>query len=179
MSTVFSPRCPCSWRGLNAFHYWDEETVLESVLNLGNLSPTLRRFSGVDLGRAPAPDETTILNFRHLLERHDLCGAMLDAVNVYLAGRGIRTSVVPTRSAPRRVCLFDRSCNASSQVPLKTQQALFITGFQELVYERGRGSEPHAIAFLTSGNTLSRVRTMSARSGSGYAIQLHDPKDTA
>jgi hypothetical protein len=25
--------------------------------------------------------ETTILNFRHLLEKHDLCGAMLEAVN--------------------------------------------------------------------------------------------------
>jgi transposase, IS5 family len=53
-------------------------------------SPGLRRFAGVDLGRAPAPDETTILNFRHLLERHDLCGAMLDAVNHYLEDRGIR-----------------------------------------------------------------------------------------
>jgi IS5 family transposase len=53
-------------------------------------SPALRRFAGVDLGRAAAPDETTILNFRHLLERHDLCGAMLDAVNLYLEDRGIR-----------------------------------------------------------------------------------------
>lgn len=53
-------------------------------------SPALRRFAGVDLGRAAAPDETTILNFRHLLERHDLCGAMLDAVNHYLEDRGIR-----------------------------------------------------------------------------------------
>jgi transposase, IS5 family len=53
-------------------------------------SPALRRFAGVGLGRAPAPDETTILNFRHLLERHDLCGAMLDAVNHYLEDRGIR-----------------------------------------------------------------------------------------
>jgi hypothetical protein len=35
-------------------------------------SPALRGFAGVDLGRAPAPDETTILNFRHLLERHDV-----------------------------------------------------------------------------------------------------------
>jgi IS5 family transposase len=42
-------------------------------------SAALRRFAGVDLGRAAAPDETTILNFRHLLERQDLCGAMLDA----------------------------------------------------------------------------------------------------
>ena len=53
-------------------------------------SPALRRFAGVDLGRAPAPDETTILNFRHLLERHELCGAMLDAVNHYLESKGIR-----------------------------------------------------------------------------------------
>jgi transposase, IS5 family len=53
-------------------------------------SPALRRFAGIDLGRAPAPDETTILNFRHLLEAHDLCGAMLDAVNVYLESQGIR-----------------------------------------------------------------------------------------
>jgi len=53
-------------------------------------SPVLRRFAGVDLGRAAAPDETTILRFRHLLEEHDLCGRMLDTVNLYLERRGIR-----------------------------------------------------------------------------------------
>jgi transposase, IS5 family len=51
---------------------------------------SLRRFVGVDLGVAPAPDETTILRFRHLLERHELGGLMLDAVNVHLDARGIR-----------------------------------------------------------------------------------------
>ena len=53
-------------------------------------SAVLRRFAGVDLGRAPAPDETTILQFRHLLEKHDLGGAMLDTVNRWLDRRGIR-----------------------------------------------------------------------------------------
>jgi transposase, IS5 family len=53
-------------------------------------SPVLRRFAGVDLGRAAAPDETTILRFRHLLEQHDLCGKMLDTVNLYLDRKGIR-----------------------------------------------------------------------------------------
>lgn len=53
-------------------------------------SPALRSFAGVDLGRAAAPDETTICKFRHLLEEHDLGGAMLDAVNVHLQARGIR-----------------------------------------------------------------------------------------
>jgi IS5 family transposase len=53
-------------------------------------SPVLRRFAGIDLGRAPAPDETTILNFRHLLEEHQLSGQMLDTVNLYLESKGIR-----------------------------------------------------------------------------------------
>ena len=53
-------------------------------------SAARRRFVGIDLGLAAAPDETTILNFRHLLEQHDLCGQMLDAVNHYLESRGIR-----------------------------------------------------------------------------------------
>jgi IS5 family transposase len=55
-------------------------------------SAVLRRFAGVDLGRATAPDETTILNFRHLLEQHQLCGKILDSVNLYLASKGIRIS---------------------------------------------------------------------------------------
>ena len=53
-------------------------------------SPVLRHFVGIDLGRAPVPDESTILQFRHLLERHELGGAMLNAVNQYLESRGIR-----------------------------------------------------------------------------------------
>jgi IS5 family transposase len=53
-------------------------------------SPALRQFVGVDLGLAAASDETTILRFRHLLEEHDLGGAMLDEVNRHLADKGIR-----------------------------------------------------------------------------------------
>jgi IS5 family transposase len=53
-------------------------------------SPVLRRFTGVDLGRAAAPDETTICRFRHLLEKHELGGAMLDRVNEHLASKGIK-----------------------------------------------------------------------------------------
>lgn len=33
---------------------------------------SLRHFVGIDLGCERAPDETTVLNFRHLLEEHDL-----------------------------------------------------------------------------------------------------------
>ena len=41
------------------------------------------------IGRAPVPDESTILGFRHLLEKHELGGAMLNAVNQYLESRGM------------------------------------------------------------------------------------------
>jgi len=53
-------------------------------------SPAVRKFVGVDLGMAAAPDETTVLRFRHLLEKHDIGGMMLDAVNVHLDARGIK-----------------------------------------------------------------------------------------
>jgi len=45
---------------------------------------------GPRLGMAAAPDESTILRFRHLLEQHELCGQILDTVNHYLASKGIR-----------------------------------------------------------------------------------------
>jgi IS5 family transposase len=53
-------------------------------------SSAVRRFVGVDRGIAAAPDETTILRFRHLLEKHDLGGLMLDAVNLHLEAKGIK-----------------------------------------------------------------------------------------
>jgi transposase, IS5 family len=55
-------------------------------------SPVLRLFAGIDLGREPAPDENTILHFRHLLEWHELGRKMLKMVNEYLALCGVRVS---------------------------------------------------------------------------------------
>ena len=36
-------------------------------------SRSMCRFVGIDLGREPVPDESTILGFRHLLERNQRC----------------------------------------------------------------------------------------------------------
>ena len=38
---------------------------------------------GLELGRDAIPDETTILNFRHLLERHELTKAIFAAIREY------------------------------------------------------------------------------------------------
>jgi len=45
----------------------------------------------VGLGIAPAPDETTVLRFRHLLEEHGVGGLMLETGNIDLEVKGIRS----------------------------------------------------------------------------------------
>ena len=50
---------------------------------------SLRRCAGLRLGGA-IPDETPILNFRHLLERHALGEMWLSRIHQHLAGRGLR-----------------------------------------------------------------------------------------
>ena len=49
---------------------------------------SMRAFAGLELGRDAIPDETTVLNFRHLLERHDLTKSMFDAVSSHLEDKG-------------------------------------------------------------------------------------------
>jgi IS5 family transposase len=49
----------------------------------------MRRFAGLSLSHGSVPDETTILNFRHLLERHDLSAAIFEAVKKHLQGAGL------------------------------------------------------------------------------------------
>jgi IS5 family transposase len=53
-------------------------------------SAGMRSFVGIDLGREPVPDETTVCKFRHLLEEHQLGGEMLETVNLHLQSRGVR-----------------------------------------------------------------------------------------
>ncbi len=53
-------------------------------------SAVMRQFVGIDLGREPVPDETTVCKFRHLLEEHGLGGEILQTVNLYLQSRGVR-----------------------------------------------------------------------------------------
>ena len=52
-------------------------------------SEAMRRFAGIELGDDRIPDETTILNFRHLLERHGLTQAIFADINAHLADKGI------------------------------------------------------------------------------------------
>lgn len=55
-------------------------------------SRAMRRFVGIDLGREPAPDETTVCNFRHLLEAHNLGEQLFALINEYLQDNGLKVS---------------------------------------------------------------------------------------
>ena len=49
---------------------------------------SVRRFVGLKI-TGPIPDETTILNFRHLLEKHKMGGKLFDEINKHLSEQGL------------------------------------------------------------------------------------------
>jgi len=55
-------------------------------------SRSMRAFVGIDLGREPVPDETTVMRFRHLLEAHQLGARIFEEVGRVLLARGLRLS---------------------------------------------------------------------------------------
>ena len=55
-------------------------------------STAMRSFVGIDLGREPVPDETTVCRFRHLLERHGLGRRLFEEVGRHLQQHGFKVS---------------------------------------------------------------------------------------
>jgi IS5 family transposase len=49
---------------------------------------SMRTFAGLELGRDTIPDETIVLNFRHLLEAHELTKVIFVAISEFLETRG-------------------------------------------------------------------------------------------
>lgn len=58
-----------------------EEALYDSI--------TMRRFAGVSSDADVIPDESSILNFRRLLEKHQLTERLLSEVNAHLCERGL------------------------------------------------------------------------------------------
>ena len=52
-------------------------------------SQAFQQFARLDLAGGGVPDASTLLNFRHLLETHDLCKGLFTALNADLAARGL------------------------------------------------------------------------------------------
>jgi IS5 family transposase len=103
---IVEPHCPRAKTGRPPFavetmlriHYLQQwfslsDPAMEEALHD---TPLFREFAKIDQGVARLPDETTILRFRHLLERHDLAPDMLRLVNDILGAKGLllRTGTV-------------------------------------------------------------------------------------
>lgn len=67
------------WYGLS------DEGVEDTITD----SQALRAFVGIDLAREAAPDATTLLQFRRLLEQHDLTRTLLETINAKLSAQGL------------------------------------------------------------------------------------------
>lgn len=52
-------------------------------------SQAMRSFLGINLSTDPVPDATTLLKFRRLLEKNDLCSAVFETINAHLEERGL------------------------------------------------------------------------------------------
>ena len=61
------------------------EPAMEEALYV--ITP-MRQFARLTLS-APIPEDTTIMNFRHLLEKHQLAPAILAVINGYLHEKGL------------------------------------------------------------------------------------------
>jgi len=74
--------CMQQWYGLS------DPSMEEALYEIASM----RRFVGFSLGSGSIPDETTILNFRHLLEANQLTEHIFALINQYLLSKGLRLS---------------------------------------------------------------------------------------
>lgn len=71
--------CLQQWFGLS------DPGIEEAIYDRGSF----QRFLGLDLLGDDVPDETTILNFRHLLEEHGLSQKLFERIGGYLENKGL------------------------------------------------------------------------------------------
>jgi transposase, IS5 family len=82
LSTMLRMYCVANW-----FNLADEacEDAMYDIV-------AFRQFCRIDLGRQGVPDATTLLNFRHLLEKHELGAAIFARVGELLIASGLKLS---------------------------------------------------------------------------------------
>ena len=154
-------------------------------------SRAMRRFVGIDLGREPAPDETTICKFRHLLERHNLGDRLFALIAEYLQENGLKVSTgtivdATIISAPSSTKNRDGKRDPEMHQTKKGNQWYF--GMKAHIGVDSRTKLIHSVAataanvhdsqllpdLLHGGET--RVWGDSAYTGQGEVIREHAPK---
>ena len=79
LSTMLRIHCLQQWYGLS------DPAMEEALYEIASM----RQFAGLSLARGAVPDETTILKFRHLLERHELARQIFETIKGHLQAKGL------------------------------------------------------------------------------------------
>ena len=102
---------------LQQWYYLSDPGAEEALYDMHSM----REFAGLDLAHEAVPDETTILNFRHLLERHNLTEVLFEAVSSYLQEQSLLMRVeiiIPPRFMDDRHIVKTNSDCRQSQWPI-------------------------------------------------------------
>lgn len=73
---------------LQQWYALGDQAAEESLYDMDSM----RNFAGLELIEDAIPDESTILKFRRLIEKHNLSSALFDDINAYLVSQGIAVS---------------------------------------------------------------------------------------
>jgi len=84
-------RPPIGWERMLRVYFLQQWYALadEALEDALYDSPALQSFARIDLAAEGVPDATTLRNFRHLLETHNLCQSLFTAINADLTARGL------------------------------------------------------------------------------------------
>ena len=154
-------------------------------------SRAMRRFVGIDLGREPAPDETTVCKFRHLLEAHNLGDQLFALIAEYLEENGltVNTGTIVDATiidAPSSTKNKDGKRDPEMHQVKKGQQWYF--GMKAHIGVDSRTKLIHSVAATAAnvhdsqllGDLLhgeeTRVWGDSAYAGQGDKIRKHAPR---
>ena len=154
-------------------------------------SRCMQAFAGTDLSETLVPDESTVLRFRHLLERHDLGRKLFEEVHRHLERHGIKVSTgtivdATIINAPSSTKNQDKSRDPDMHQTKKGNQWYF--GMKAHVGVDSQSKVIHAVA-ATSANVHdsvclpdllhgeeTRVWGDSAYQGQAAVLRRHAPK---
>lgn len=120
----------------------------------------MRRFAGIDLGREPVPDETTVCRFRHLLEAHDPGCRLFEVVHDHLEAKGIKIA----RGTIVDAAIINASASTKNAEPARNPDlhqtkkgTQWYLGMKAHICVDSRAKLNHAVVAITANVADSKV----------------------
>lgn len=134
-------------------------------------SRAMRRFVGIDLGREPALDETTVYKFRHLLEAQNLGDQLFVLIAQYLQDNGIKISTGTIVDAT----IIDAPSSTKNREGKRDPEMHQTKLIHSVAVTAANVHDSRVLGVLLHGEE-TRVWGDSAYAGQGEVIRQHAPK---